>query len=82
MPTNLELYSELKTKFEKKQREADKAQGALDEAMRMLKEKFGVNSLNEAKALLDKLQTEEDEANKALDRALATLKQDYGHLFE
>ena len=54
MTTTVDRYKELKSKVDGLQREADKAEGALGQAMAELKEKHGCKTLEEAEKLAAK----------------------------
>lgn len=78
--TNLEKYQQLKKTLDEKQREADKAAGALEQTLKALKAEFQVSSLSEAKELLIKLEKEQKEAEDKFEREFTKLKKEYGHL--
>lgn len=63
-------YKKLKEAVEEARSESDKAQGALSELMRRLKEEFDCTSLKEARAQLEKLEAKKEEAETAFEKAL------------
>jgi len=66
----LEQYKELKDKADKAQQNHNKAEGALDQIKRQLKEDFGCSSLKDAKNKLKMLTKEVAEAEKDLQNAM------------
>lgn len=60
----LEQYRRYQKQAEDSQRAVDRAQGAYDQALSHLKQKFKVGSLEEAEALLSKLQRREEKAHR------------------
>ena len=58
MTVDLQEFNKLKSQVERLQRTADKAQGALEQAMEILKEEFGCDSVEEAKDLAEKYRKE------------------------
>ena len=66
----LDRYLDLKRKAESAQREADKAEGALQQILQQLKSQFGVKTIQDAEKLLEKKLKEkehiENEANQAM----------------
>lgn len=78
MSDELERFQQLKQDILEQQREADKAQGALDSVMKQLKQEFGCATLKEAKDLLQIISAKEKEAKlkfaKKLDRFLKKWK--------
>ena len=74
-------YQRLKDEVDTKQREADRASGAFDEAVKKLKSEFGVENIEEAKELLAKLEKQETEAAEAFDKKLKEFEDEFGHLF-
>jgi len=64
-------FSELKREVKDATREAERAQGALDETIKQLKDEFDCSSLKEAKALLGKLEKKANAAEDDFETALA-----------
>ena len=67
---NIQRYNELKAKVDADQRQADKAQGALDNLMSQLEQDFGCKTLAQAEKEAQRLSrlaiVAEDEYNEAL----------------
>lgn len=61
MTIGMKEFNELKAQAENCQRKADKAQGALDQTMKVLKDDYGCDNIEEAKELVKK---ETRETNK------------------
>ena len=74
---NLNDFTMLKTKAEKLQREASRAEGALEADMKRLKSEFGCSSLKEADAKLIEMREEEDRAKAAFDELFAKFEKDW-----
>lgn len=68
--SKLDKYLQLKKRVEAAQQEADKAEGALGEMMKWIKDEFGCSTLNEAKRKLKQLKKQEETSKKAFDDAL------------
>lgn len=66
----LERWLRLKRQVESFQREADRADGALNQLLIRLKKQFGVDSIEGAKRLLDKLKWEEQQSETDFNKAL------------
>lgn len=66
----LKKYLELKKKVEQAQQKSDKAEGALEQIMEQLKEKFGCSTLKEAKKKLALLEKQEREAKEEFETAI------------
>lgn len=69
-PTTEKRFSQLKRDVKEATNEAARAQGALDETVKQLKDEFGCSSLKSAKALLGTLKTKADDAGEAFETAL------------
>ncbi len=80
--SNLDQYNKLKKTLDDKQREADKAAGALEQTLKAIKTEFGVGSLSEAKELLIKLEKEQKEAEDKFETEFKKLQKEYGHLLD
>lgn len=63
-------YRRLKRSVEDAQREADRAQGALDQLMKRLKDEFKCTTLKEARTLLDELKGKAEKAEAAYTKAV------------
>lgn len=75
---NLDEYTSLRREVERKQREADRAQGALEQVKKQLKEEFACTSLEEAEKLLRQLERKCEKQEALLDKELAEWKKKYG----
>lgn len=69
--TELDRYLETKRKVERKRREADRLQGAYDQALAELERELGVSSLEEGEAALELLRTKAQKAEALRDERLA-----------
>ena len=67
----------LKKQVDDLQRTADRASGALEQAMSRLKDEFGCASLKDAKVLLKGLQTQETETKEAFDGAFSAFEEEW-----
>lgn len=72
---SLDGYMELKKKVEQAQQRADKAEGALDQIMKRLKNEFDCNSLEEAESKLKTLQRKEVELKEKFEEAKEEFKE-------
>ena len=75
---NLDKLTKLKKKAEAAQREADKAQGALEQILSQLKEEFKCDSLEDAEYLLATLHDQERLTLEAFDEAMTEFEKRYG----
>ena len=75
MTISVEEYQKLKKRVETVRREHDKAQGALEQTMKRLKEEFDCDSLKEARQLHKRLKREAAEAAEKFDGALAEFQE-------
>lgn len=76
----LEELTNLKKKVGRLQRERDRAEGALSETMKRIKEEFECSTLEEAETLLKKLKRKEDKAKNKFEEALAKFKEEWSEL--
>ena len=77
MPVTVEEFKRLKSKVEKKQAEAAKAEGAYEESLKRLSE-LGYDSVEEADEGLAKLEAELAEAEQDYEQELAAFKAEWG----
>ena len=77
----LKKAQRLKEEAEKRQRQADKAQGALDSLLLQLRKEHGLKSLEEAEALLPRLTKELEQVKRELDKALNEYEQKWASKF-
>ncbi len=68
--STIQKYMELKRKVEKAQQKADKAEGALEQVMKQLKEEFDCPTLESAKKKLKLLKAQEEKAKDAFEEAV------------
>lgn len=81
MPLDLKTYAKLKAAAEEAQREADKAEGAFEQAMKALEKDFGCTSIGEARQLLADLEKREAKAVKAFNTALAEFEEKWREVY-
>ena len=74
---DLHEFERLKNKVSQIQRDLSKAEGALDETKKRIKEEFGCTSLGEVKKLEEELRKESDEAEKLYNDALVEFKHEW-----
>ncbi len=67
----------LKAKVDRLRRDADRAAGALEQAMARLKTEFKCDSLEAAQKLLKKLRRDESEAREAFEKKLAAFQKEW-----
>lgn len=72
----------LKSKVDNIQREAHRAEGALQQSMTRLKTQFGCSTLKEAEALLKKRKTEVAKAQLMFESAMASFQEEWGDELE
>ena len=77
---NLDDFEKLQKRVATLQRDADKANGAVAQALSDLKAKYGVKSLEEAKALAEKLDKEADRISREYGEQREQFDETYGHL--
>ena len=65
MPSEIERYERLKSSVDKLRREADRAQGSLDQLMTRLREQFGCKTVEQADQ-----EREERKENKRIEKQL------------
>ena len=75
--SSIEKLTALKEKVEGLRREADKATGALDQAMKQLKESFNCKTLKEGQILLEELEEKEIKAKEKFDKAMNKFEKDW-----
>ncbi|RLF30286.1 MAG: hypothetical protein DRN14_00070 [Thermoplasmata archaeon] len=79
---NIDDLTRLKRLVEKRQTEADKAAGALEEAMKSLHAEFGCDNISEAKTMLKTLEKKEAALKKKFDKALDEFLDKWGDELE
>lgn len=76
--TELERLAKLKAQIEENQRRADRAQGALDQALAQLRQDYGCKGLKGAKKLLARLERQTAKAKAQFVRELQAFEEQYG----
>lgn len=79
---DIDALTTLREKADKMRREADRAQGALDQVMKQLREEFSCKTLDEAEKKLQELSKGEAKAKKAFDDALASFEEEWRDALE
>lgn len=75
---NVDKYLRLKERAETKRRNADRAQGALDQRMAQMKADFGFKTVKEARQALQKGEEELTALEKKFDREVQKLEETHG----
>lgn len=75
----IEDYKSLKRTFEAIQREKDRRQGAVDQALYVLESEFECNTVEAAQKKLAKLKKEREKYELEAGRILASIGERYGH---
>ena len=76
--STLKNLEELKARAEKMRQQADRAQGALEQTKKQLKEEFEVDSVEEAEKLLKKMETKERQAKEEFETAQTAFMEKWG----
>lgn len=77
MSLDTTTFEKLKRTVSERKSEQDRAQGALDQALKQLKEEFGVDTLAAAREKLKKLQAEETRTTEAFNAELEKFKEKF-----
>jgi len=80
--TNLDRYQKLKGKADELQREADRAEGALEQLMDKLKDEFDCETLEEAEKLSKKLEKEAKKAEEDFETAIDMFEEKWGDVLD
>lgn len=80
MSLDLKAYTKLKTAVDEKQKEAERASGAFEQAMKQLKADFDCDNVDEAKELLAKLERKEAAAEADFATKLKEFQKEFGHI--
>lgn len=75
---NLRRYTQLKEKAERLQRDADKAQGALEQVKEQISKEFGCQTIKAAKALAEELQAELEQTEQKYEQQLTRFEKEWG----
>ena len=78
----LRRWEDLKDKIDELTTRRDRAIGALDEQKKILKEKFGCDSIKAGLRYLEKLKAEEAEASELFSDQLEAFERDFGELLD
>lgn len=78
MTINLDQYRRLKAKVEEATAAAARAEGALEQQMKKLKEDFGCESVGDAEELLVALKEKEERLEDEYEGELATFEKKWG----
>lgn len=73
-------FQRIKKKVENLKQEKSRAEGALDEQKRVLKESFGCDSIEAARSKLAELKQNMDKAKIEYENVLASFKDQFGDL--
>lgn len=71
---SLSTLSEMKQQIERLQKEADMAEGELNQIMKQLKQEFNCDSIEEAEDALQELEQERKETKELFDSSLKAFK--------
>jgi hypothetical protein len=82
MGSNAQRLAQLKGQVEALSDRVAHAQGALDNTMEQIRERFGCASLEDAQTLLGQLEGEEAEAQSRFERALHNFERKWGSVLE
>jgi hypothetical protein len=74
---NLQDYLRIKEEHDKAQQAVSKAEGALEQVLEQLKEKFGCDSLEEGQKKLKKISQREQETQNEFDKAVEKFDKDW-----
>ena len=70
-------YLKMKKEIETLNRKADRAEGSMQEILRILKDEFDCESIEQSVDLLNRLQDTADELKRKFDKALKALERKY-----
>lgn len=82
MTINIQEFTKLKDKADKLKSEVDKAQGAIEQSMRELKDKFECETIEEAEQLLEELEKQVALLTKNYDDSLVKFKEEWEEKLE
>ena len=78
MGIDLKEYERLKEILDRNKQRAIKAEGALEQKMKQLKNEWGLTSMKAAEKHLKALRKEEEEAGKAYEKAFTAFQEEWG----
>jgi type II secretory pathway component PulJ len=79
---DLKRFQSLQERVEELQREASKAQGALEQLKKDLKKEFGCKTIKAAKVVLKKLEWEEQQKEQEFALLLAEFEEQFGEVLK
>jgi len=74
---DIQRYQNLKKRVDDSRQEASRAEGALSQLKKDLKDQFGVGSLKDADKLLKKMEADLEKAEGVFDKALAEFEKEW-----
>ena len=80
--SELGRFLSIKEKLDSLQKQADRAQGALDQVLSTIKKEFGCNSLEEAKLLQAKLAKDTSRLESELHKSLLAFEEKHGEMLK
>ena len=81
MSIDIQEYTNLKKRADSLKSQADRAQGALEQHMKKLKEEFNCESIAEAEELLNQLKDEQKKIEVSYNKALGEFKEKWKNQF-
>ncbi len=78
MTIDLNEYQTLQRKSEKSKSDVARAEGALEQQMKKLKNDFGCESIEDAESLLGTLEEQEEKAERQYEKELDIFKEKWG----
>lgn len=79
---DIEQYNRIKKKADQARADVQRAEGALDQVMKNLKDDFGCSTIEEAEAKLIELEEQEKAAEAAYQTELAAFQEKWGDLLK
>ena len=76
--TELERYNKIKKRVERARKDADKAEGALNQIMKQLKDDFDCDTIEQAESLYKKRIRKTKRDKQKIETAIAELEEKYG----
>lgn len=80
--TGLKRLTHLKTKISRLEKEANKAEGKLEDLKERMKQDWGCKTVKRAKSILKKEEKKEKEARKMYEEALERFENDWSEFLE
>ena len=82
MAMDLKRYERLKEQVDTLQQRASRAEGALEQTMRRLKEEFNCDNIKQARAKYEKMKREQEKAEREFEKSLAEFEKEWGEKLE